>query len=234
VATALAVLALPGGVALAATAVSHATIGVSSLSASATDVSYTVSFASPSALTGGTSTITLAAPAGTTLPAPGSSCYTVADDASLASACGVTTVTGTSATITLPASVSVAAGDPVTVTVPTAGNPATAGSKTLKVATSADPTQVSLHYTLVAKRAVTSAALHVSSSSASASLVTYGITFASRTGSPTVPPPPSRSLPGPYCRPAAARSSTGPTAPTGPASARTTAPRAPRRPSPTC
>jgi hypothetical protein len=179
VATALAVLALPGGVALAATAVSHATIGVSSLSASATDVSYTVSFASPSALTGGTSTITLAAPAGTTLPAPGSSCYTVADDASLASACGVTTVTGTSATITLPASVSVAAGDPVTVTVPTAGNPATAGSKTLKVATSADPTQVSLHYTLVAKRAVTSAALHVSSSSASASLVTYGITFAS-------------------------------------------------------
>ncbi len=178
-ATALAVLALPGGTALAATKVTEATLQVSSLSAAATDVSYTVSFSSPSALAGGTATITVTAPSGTALPAPGSACYNVTDDASLASGCGTVTVTGLAAKITLPASVSVAAGDPVTVTVPAVGNPATAGSKTLKVATSADPTQASLSYTLAAKRAVTSAALHVSSSSAGASLVTYGVTFIS-------------------------------------------------------
>ena len=177
-AAALALLALPGGTALAATAVSQATIQVSSLSAAATDVSYTVSFASPSALTSGTSTITVAAPAGTTLPASGSACYGVADDVGL-SGCGAVTVTGTTAVITLPADVSVAAGDPVTVTVSAVGNAATAGSKTLKVSTSSDPTQVSLSYTLAAKRAVTNAALHVSSSSAGASLVTYAVTFAS-------------------------------------------------------
>jgi hypothetical protein len=178
-ATALAVLALPGGTALAATKVANATLGVSSLSAAATEVSYTASFSSPGTLAAGTATITLTAPAGTTLPAPGSACYTVADDASLASGCGAAAVTGTTAVITMPGNVSVAAGDPVTVTVPAVGNPATTGSKTLKVATSADPTQVSLSYTLAAKRTVTHAALHVSSTSASASLVSYGVTFAS-------------------------------------------------------
>jgi hypothetical protein len=178
-ATALAVLALPGGTALAATKVANATLGVSSLSASATEVTYTVNFGSPSALASGTGTITLTAPSGTALPAAGSACYGVTDDASLATGCGTVTVTGTTAAITLPADVSVAAGDPVTVTVPAVGNPATTGSKTLKVATSADPTQVSLSYALAARRTVTHAALHVSSTSASASLVSYGVTFAS-------------------------------------------------------
>ncbi len=59
VAAGLALLGLPGGTALAATAVSNATLQVSSLSAAATDVSYTVNFATPSALTSGTSKITL-------------------------------------------------------------------------------------------------------------------------------------------------------------------------------
>jgi hypothetical protein len=177
----LALLGLPGGTALAATAVSNATLQVSSLSASATDVSYSVTFATPAALTSGTSTITLTAPTGTVLPAAGSVCYSVADDqgggAFDTSGCGSVTVTGTTAVITVP--LTIAAGDSVTVLVPGVSNPATTGTKHLKVSTSADTTQVSLSYKLAAKRSVTDAALHVSSASAGASGVTYGVTFLS-------------------------------------------------------
>jgi hypothetical protein len=176
---ALALLGLPAGPALAGAAVSDATIQVSSLSASATEVSYTVSFDSTAAMTGGTSTVTLAAPSGTALPSPSDVCYNVSDDASAAHGCGAVTVTGTSAKITLPAAVNVAAGDPVTVLAPGVGNPTSAGAKTLKVSTSADTTAVSLPYTLVAKRSVSDARLQVSSSSASATGVSYSVTFQS-------------------------------------------------------
>jgi hypothetical protein len=187
VAGALAWLALPAASGLAATAqpaagtVSQATIQVSSLSASATDVSYTVSFASPGALTKGVSTITLDAPPGTSLPGASTGCYAVYDDsgggAFGTSGCGAVTVSGTSAVITTP--VDVAAGDPVSVIVAGVGNPASAGKQTLTVATSADTTATSLSYTLVAKRSVGHAALQVSSSSAGASGVTYSVSFAS-------------------------------------------------------
>jgi len=177
VVTVLVLLGLPGGAAFAASEVSLATLQVSSLSASATDVSYTVNFATPSALTSGTSTITLQAPAGTGLPAAGSVCYGVTDDATAATGCGTVTVTGTTAVITLP--VNTAAGDPVSVLVPGVANPTTSGAQSLDVSTSADTTAVSLSYTLAAERAVTNASLHVSSSSASASGLTYAVTFAS-------------------------------------------------------
>jgi hypothetical protein len=189
VASALAWLAVPAAAGLAASAASaasaqpaaaepvgHATIQVSSLSASATDVSYTVTFSSPGALTKGVSTITLDAPAGTKLPSASTGCYAVYDDPGLTSGCGAVTVSGTSAVITTP--VSVAAGDSVSVIVAGVGNPATAGKQTLTVATSADTTATSLSYTLAAERSVSHAALHVSSSSASASGVTYSVSFA--------------------------------------------------------
>jgi hypothetical protein len=183
VAGALAWLALPAGTGLAATAqpaaetVGHATIQVSSLSASATDVSYTVNFSSPGALTKGVSTITLDAPAGTTLPSASNGCYAVYDDPSGLSACGAVTVSGTAAVITTP--VSVAAGDPVSVIVVGVGNPASTGKQTLTVSTSADTTATSLSYSLVAERSVSHQALQVSSSSADASGVTYSVSFAS-------------------------------------------------------
>jgi hypothetical protein len=179
--SALALLSLPAGTALAASKVSLATLQVSSLSASATDVSYTVNFATPSALTSGASTITLTAPAGTVLPAAGSVCYGVYDDpgggAFGTSGCGSVTVTGTKAVITVP--LNIAAGDSVSVLVPGISNPTSAGAKAVKVATSADTTAVSMPYTLAAKRSVTNAALHVSSTSAGASGATYAVTFRS-------------------------------------------------------
>jgi hypothetical protein len=181
VVAALALLALPAGAALAATEVGNATLQVSSLSASATDASYTVNFATPSAMTSGTSTITITAPAGTVLPAPSGTCYKVYDDPGGAafgtSGCGTVTLTGTTAVITVP--LNIAAGDPVSVIVPGVTNPASTGSKTLTVSTNAATKAASLHFTLVAKRAVTHAALHVSSASASATGVTYSVTFTS-------------------------------------------------------
>ena len=177
----LAVLGLPGGTALAATGVSTATLQVSSLSASATDVSYTVNFATPSAMTSGTSTITLHAPSGTVFPAPSGTCYRVYDDpgggAFGTSGCGTVTLTGTTAVITVP--LGIAAGDPVSVLVPGVSNPTSAGNKTLTVSTSAATKSASLHYTLVAKRSVTHAVLQVSSASAAATGVTYSVTFTS-------------------------------------------------------
>jgi hypothetical protein len=183
VASALAWLALPAGAGLAASAqpaadtVGQATIQVSSLSASATDVSYTVNFSSPGALTKGVSTITLHAPSGTELPSASTGCYAVYDDPSGTSACGAVTVSGTSAVITTP--VTVAAGDPVSVIVAGVGNPGSAGKQTLTVSTSADGTAASLSYTLVAERSVSHAAVQVSSSSADASGVTYSVSWAS-------------------------------------------------------
>ena len=175
--SALALLSLPAGQALATTAVGAATIQASSLSASATEVSYTVNFDSTSALTGGKSTVTLAAPSGTKLPT--ATCYLVSDDANGTLGCGAVTVTGTTAKITLPSAVNVAAGDSVTVLVTGVDNPTSAGAKTLKVSTSADTTAVSLPYTLVAERSVSEEKLQVSSSSASAAGVSYSVTFRS-------------------------------------------------------
>ncbi len=158
-----------------AAAVTGATLQVSSLSAAATQVSYSITFRSPAALHAGRSTITVAAPSGTTLS--NSSCYTVADDATGPGGCGSSTITGSTAVITVP--VNVAAGDPVSVILGGSTNPATGGAKTLKVHTSADSTAVSLQYTLTAERAVTGAALHVSSKSAAAAGTAYSVTFTS-------------------------------------------------------
>jgi hypothetical protein len=157
-------------------AVTGASLQVSSLSAAATQVSYSVTFRSPAALTFPTSTITVTAPAGTKLSVA-SGCYVVSDDANPPGRCGGTTITGTKAVISVPEDI--AAGDPVTVILDGTTNPASTGAKTLKVATSADPTAVSLPFTLVAKQAVTGAALHVSSQSAGASGTAYTVTFTS-------------------------------------------------------
>ncbi|HEY1914108.1 MAG TPA: hypothetical protein VGH27_00885 [Streptosporangiaceae bacterium] len=157
-------------------AVTGASLQVSSLSAAATQVDYSVTFRSPAALTFQTSTITVTAPAGTKL-SDASGCYVVSDDAAPPGRCGGTTITGLKAVISVPEDI--AAGDPVTVILDGTTNAATTGAKTLKVATSADPTAVSLPFTLVAKQAVTGAALHVSSQSAGASGTAYTLTFTS-------------------------------------------------------
>jgi hypothetical protein len=175
---ALAVLQLsPAGAAtVAAAGVTGASLQVSSLSASASQVSYSVTFRTPAALTSGKSTITIIAPSGTRL-SQGDGCYTVSDDTTGPPGCGLTTIAGTRAVVTVQSTI--AAGDPVTVIMADSTNPPSAGAKTLTVATSADKAPVSLRYTLTAERAVTGAAVHVSSRSAGASGTAYSVSFVS-------------------------------------------------------
>lgn len=162
----------------AGSSVTGATLQVGSLSASATEVPYTVTFRSADALVGGTGTITLVFPAGTVLPTSGCG-FTLSDDQTQTSGCASASVTGTTAVVTVPAGIPVAAGDPVSVRVEGIGNPSTSGARTIDVSTSAQPTPVGLGYRLTATAGVQGAVLTLSSSSAGATNVMYSLQFVS-------------------------------------------------------
>lgn len=161
-------------------AVSDASLQVSSLSAGATHVTYSVSFRTAHALAEGSSTITIVLPSHATVVTP--SCGNVADvvidnaTSSLAY-CGNLTVTGQRVTITSPYATS--PGDMVTVLLYDVINPATAGLKTVILRTSSDPAPMPLHFVLASTTAVNDTSLDLSSTSAGASRVTYSVTFKS-------------------------------------------------------
>jgi hypothetical protein len=169
---------LTAAAAQAASAVTKASLQVSSSSAGATNVVYSVSFMATDPLTSGSSTITLTAAGNTRFP---TTCATVTDDATESSGCGSSsvTVTGSTSRIVITSPVTAAAGDMVSVQVGGITNPSSAGSDSLKVATSSDRTAVALPYTLAAKTAVSSPTLELSSLSASATQVAYSLTFKS-------------------------------------------------------
>lgn len=151
---------------------------LSSLSAAAYDVTYSVTFQSVGALVDGTSTITLALPAGTTVP--NQLCYPdnvdlVTDDVSRAGGCGALAVHGGQVVIKSP--VTTSAGDAVTVILNGVVNPASPGRKTMYVSTSTARAPVPLHFNLAGTAAVARASLQLSSYSAQASRVTYSVTF---------------------------------------------------------
>jgi hypothetical protein len=174
-AAALAALMLPAARAEAATSVGLATAELSSHSAQATEVTYTVGFAATSGLAAG-GTITLTGPAGTTFPASGSD-WTLADDTSGNNGGSLNfTSSGSTATATL-SGLSVSPGDQVTITAAGIGNTATAGSHDLAVSTSADTTVVNVPVTIDAERAVGSVTVQVSSAAVSATGVTYTVGF---------------------------------------------------------
>jgi hypothetical protein len=130
---------------VAAHGVSTPAVKLSNTAASATGVTYTVTFnaSSTGALSGTGSSITIAAPAGTVFA--GSSSVTVfdqsADDPNIAVCCA--TVTNSGATIKIPVSTA-AAQDTLQVILTNTTNPATPGpgARRLAVTTSADPLSV--------------------------------------------------------------------------------------------
>ena len=161
-------------------AVSEASLQVSSLSAGATHVTYSVSFRAVHALVEGSSTITLVLPSGATVVTPscGNDADVVIDDAIYSPAsCGALTVTGERVTITSPFATS--PGDMVTVLLYDVINPTTGGLKTVILRTSSDPAAMPLHFVLAPTTAVSDASLDLSSTSAGASRVTYSLTFKS-------------------------------------------------------
>ena len=161
-------------------AVSDASLQVSSLSAGATHVTYSVTFRAVHALTEGSSTITLLLPSHATVitPSCGNFADLVIDDPQLRA--GVLREPhGDSrrATITSPSATS--PGDMVTVLLYDVINPATAGLKTVILRTSSDPAPMPLRFVLAPTTAVSDTSLDLSSTSAGASRVTYSVTFKS-------------------------------------------------------
>ncbi|HLZ07205.1 MAG TPA: hypothetical protein VKT80_01345, partial [Chloroflexota bacterium] len=163
---------------VAATAVTGATLVPSSTSATATNVTYSVSFISKGGLTAGYSTITLIGPSGTVFaPTNGCSPYVVIDAITgQSSGCLTATVTGgNQVVITTPLSVN--KGDVVTVLANKVTNSSSTGSQTLTLFTSSNPKPVVLTLHLVAPTSVSSAQLHLSSTLHGAVNVTYSTTF---------------------------------------------------------
>ena len=154
--------------------VTLASLQVASLSAKATDDTYSVSFRSTDPLTTGSSTIKIAAAAGTLFQ---TSCQAVTDDATATTSCASPTVTGATAVLTSPLAVN--AGDMVSVRLVGVTNPVSSGDQTLELSTSADPTPVVLHYKLAPATAVTGASLSESADSDGATGVTYSAIFTS-------------------------------------------------------
>lgn len=161
-------------------AVADGSLQVSSASATASHVTYSVTFRALHPLTAGSSTITLELPAHATLASP--LCYPdstdlVTDDASQSTGCGAISVDGRQVVIKSP--VTTSAGDTVTVMLNGITNPPGPGLKMVLVSTSSDPGPAPLHFVLAPQTAVGTATLQLSSYSAAASRVTYSITFKS-------------------------------------------------------
>ena len=140
------------------------TLNLSSYSADATQVTYTLSFVATSGLTRDYSTITVAGSNGTAFQSSRfCDLYTIADDTTNTAGCESVSVSGsgtgktstTGPTLHIITGVSVAAGDVVTVKAEGVRNPAGAGKYDLKLSTSSDPTAVLVPFTLVNEQKVT-------------------------------------------------------------------------------
>ena len=171
-------------VAGAADSVGVASLQVSSLAPSATEVTYTVSFVATDGLTADYSTVTLAAPTGTTFVGDGSSTcsvYYVYDDTTGASSsCETPTASGSSVTIQI--ETRVGAGDEVTLVADGVTNDSSTGAQNLELSTSSDPTAVSLSYTLSSAGKVGAPNYSQSSYTASATDVTDTASLVSTDG----------------------------------------------------
>ena len=150
-----------------------AALHVSSSSASASLVTYAVTFASPDRITHG-SVATVTFPAGTVLPSGGCGVVDWTDDTNGSGGCADYSATGTTATIV---NMLTNPGDVVTLTFAGVTSPAGTGSHNVTLSTTADPKPVTLSYTLVAKRAVTNPFLQLSSYTAGTASTTWSIGF---------------------------------------------------------
>jgi hypothetical protein len=164
----------------APTSVGSALVSLSSTSVSATGVTYTDSFIATHALATQRSTVTLAAPTGTTLPTSNCS-YTFYDNTTLTGGgCPTVAVSGTSVTIT--ANTEVAAGDEVEVTVNGVSNTSTVGAQNVGISTSSDSATVNRSIKFTAETGVQSGALGLNNPTPSATGVTYTTNFTATNG----------------------------------------------------
>jgi len=166
-------------------AVTNTSLELNTLTPSATLGTYVASFQSTDALNSDGSTITLAAPSGTTFTGSGSVCnlYYVWDATeNVEQNCVTVAVTHSGATVTITAPINVGRGDVVTVVADGVTNDSVITAQSLTVATSSDPTAQSSTYTLASKGKVKGATLQLSSYSESATNVSYRASFTSIDG----------------------------------------------------
>jgi hypothetical protein len=164
-----------------AAASSTASVSVSSVEATASEVTYTIGFDVTGALSTDSS-ITVTAPSGTSWPGGGCGNYTIYDDVSTQSnQCPSVTASGVGNTVTLTTGITADSGDHLTLTVNGVINDASTGVQTLSVATSSG-TAASGTYTLIAAAKVGAPSFVLSSQSASASEVTANFNFTSTAG----------------------------------------------------
>ncbi|MCU1428770.1 MAG: hypothetical protein JWL83_2770 [Actinomycetia bacterium] len=168
----------------ASSAVTGGSVVLSSHAATATNVSYSVSFTATNAMTANYSTITLVAPAGTTFaPTNGCGPYRVQDDTTGgATGCLSAAVSGGGATVAVVMPVNAGVGDHVSIVANAVANRTTSGPGTLAFSTSSDPKLVALKFKLKGKTAVKFAGLHVTSTAATATAVTYSVRFTAVSG----------------------------------------------------
>src|SRR5579859_6339616 len=161
-----------------ASSIGSPSLSVSSLSATATRVTYSAIFVATSGLSAGSSTITLIGPTGTVFaPTIGCSPYVVINDTTgQSSGCLSATVTGGNQVV-ITTSISANPGDLFTVVANNVANTSSTGSQNLSVSTSVDTTPVNLPFTLTAPSTITSGKFVPSSKSATATEVTYSFSF---------------------------------------------------------
>jgi hypothetical protein len=142
-----------------------------------------VSFIATSGLTQGASTITLAAPAGTTFAPNACNNYFLTDTTTNGSSnCDTAVLSNGNATVTLTSGLAVGAGDSVTLVANAITNTSTTGSLHVDVSTSNDTTPVSLPLSITTPTAVTSASVTPTSHGAGATQVTYDVQFTATSG----------------------------------------------------
>jgi hypothetical protein len=165
----------------AAQSVSSPTLGTSSTSVNATNVTYTeeVTASSRGAMTGGFSTFTVSAPSGTAFPSS-DSCggdYTVSVNGGAGVSCGAIVVSGGgSNTIVVTDPTSSTSGDQLMLTINGVSNSGTAGSQSVDISTSSDTVAASQSLVLTAETSMSAVGLQLTSTSAGATEVTYTLT----------------------------------------------------------
>jgi hypothetical protein len=156
--------------------VGSASLRVSALSASASGVTYSFNFKSPGRLSGGESTIALAFPAGTVLPAGGCETYIMINESSGdENGCTEASTDGTTATVV--AAMTTNAGNAISIIVNGVTNPATIGATQINLSTASDPETVHLHYTIAHPKSVTNPFLQLSSYASSATNAKWRVGF---------------------------------------------------------
>jgi hypothetical protein len=159
------------------------TLTMSSSSATATNVSYSLSFVSTNGMSNGFSTVTLQAPVGTILSSPGCNRYLITDDITRQSnGCLPAVLANNDRTAVITVNMPVNQGDVVTLTANGVTNASRAGRYSLKVSTSSDPTAVKVPFELKPPASVATPELRSLRASPGGQSASYSVSFIATDG----------------------------------------------------